>query len=1267
MTIDVRIVEVGPRDGLQNISQQVPTDVKIDLIQRLHKTGLNTIEVTSVVSPKAVPQLRDCRQVLKSKPVRALLQDASLRLPVLVPNRKGIEIAHQLGVREVAVFVSASEGFSKANINCTVEEGLARARVVCHEAKRVGCIVRGYVSCIFADPFDGPTPPSAVLNTVKALLQMGCYEISLGDTLGVGSPADVRSLIGHLKDDGVPLDRLAGHFHDTYGQALANVWEAFHCGIRVFDSSVAGLGGCPFAPGAKGNAATEDLVYMFDRAGVRTGVDLSKLVAVGAWISSKLSQRSSSRAGAALLAKDKRSSPSKIQPTKARPTLSWEHVKDTEGLVVHRSGANLKITMNRPRNGNALTESMIHDLITIFSDTATDPIINRIVLTGNGKFFCTGMDLSKSTPVGGNNEISDAQFNRLEKLFDTIDKSPKVTIACLNGPAFGGGVGLAFACDLRLCIKGAKVTLSEAKLGLCPATISKYVVREWGVPLAREAMLTARPFTPSELHAKGIVTRVVDDPGELTQAMDSLLENLRYVSSDALRMSKDLVESGWIHGGRPEQAATIKTLFDEMMKPSAPGSFGVKEFQAGRKVDWDNYKDKPRSKLLVPFGHHFLSFSKYPWQNQASLCGEKRNPMFPRILLPSPSTELGLHGDDVNFALPPNAPRAPDTDSHCRIPHRCTAFPPPPGRSAQPPMETHEPRPPSGAGVIKRIRQACANCRSSPSTFGATPRRMPSLDHHSGQTELSLDSIVQDSVLNEFSFEGLPPPDVVQSLVDTYFARVHNQPYSFFHRTSFYTSLANMAVPRCLLFAVLAFGVRFSDSPYFVGKVQEASDAYSRQSWLCVIEDHLSVDNNLELSVIQTVTLLAIVDYTAARVSSGWLRLGLAIRLSQDVDLMSEPPYFFTPTDREERRRTFWSIYLVDKLISCARSRPGAIADHDCILHLPCNEDVFQDRNEDGDNVPTLKQVLSWDVPLAHPPSPFGLAVVTSSIFGRCTKYAHGRSGGETLPPLDPKSDFASTNASLLLLESYLKNSDQPILDLIRNGPQADSNLDGKQAGHLVFAHALFHLCYCLLNHPFLIRLQLRPIAARVPKSFTSNAFHVAQENARKLTDLLIAGSSGVVPMESSFYTYCASIAAGIHSLAFGAQHQGVDVDQYDSRHYYQQCMDVLERLGVLWPMVPNMLTKLREFDAQSEAYSHLFDVSCLANELDMVAETTLWSLVDYGMLAREQPGGSPAQVSFLSNLPSPSKWNIPGGDFMSTSPTSEARNQLLFMGAQGP
>ncbi|KAH6967750.1 hypothetical protein BKA56DRAFT_678898 [Ilyonectria sp. MPI-CAGE-AT-0026] len=597
MDANVRIVEVGPRDGLQNIAQKVPTNVKLELIRKLYDTGLRSIEVTSVVSPRAVPQLSDCREVLKSPPIQELLQNKSLRLPVLIPNVKGIEIGCQYGISEVAVFISATEGFSKANINCTVDQGIARARSVAQEAQRRGLAVRGYVSCVFADPFDGLTPPAAVLKAVNELIAMGCYEISLGDTLGVGSPSKTRNLIKFLADNGVPLSRLAGHFHDTYGQALANVWEAYNCGIRVFDSSVAGLGGCPFAPGAKGNVATEDLVYMFDQAGIETGVDLSKLVATGTWISQKLSKQTGSRAGAALASKGKSAKTPKVE--KGAPSLSWTRVNETDGLLVHRSGANLKVTMNRPKNGNALTVTMINDLISTFSEAANDATVSRIVITGSGKFFCTGMDLGKdSTPVGAGGATADAQFERLYRLFETIDNCPKVTISCLNGPAFGGGVGLAFACDIRLCAENATVTLSEAKLGLCPATISKYVIREWGIPFAREAMISARPVSPKELKAKGVILDVATDGAVLETVLSSLLVRLRVSSSDATRMCKDLVRAGWAHGGREKQAIVIKQLFKEMMKADAPGAYGVTEFQAGRKINWDEYRGpKLQSKL----------------------------------------------------------------------------------------------------------------------------------------------------------------------------------------------------------------------------------------------------------------------------------------------------------------------------------------------------------------------------------------------------------------------------------------------------------------------------------------------------------------------------------------------------------------------------------------------------------------------------------------------------------------------------------------------
>ncbi|KAJ5683497.1 aldolase [Penicillium macrosclerotiorum] len=596
---EVRIVEVGPRDGLQNIAEQIPTATKLDLIRRLEGSGLRTIELTSVVSPRAIPQLADCREVLGSAEVKALLQNPVLRLPVLVPNVKGLEIAIQHGVREIAVFISATEGFSRANINCSVEQGMERAREVAALALKSNVAVRGYVSCIFADPYDGTTPEQAVLSCIKALLHAGCYEVSLGDTLGIGSPASVRRLITYLTKHGVPLAKLAGHFHDTYGQAVANVWEAYNCGMRVFDSSVGGLGGCPFAPGAKGNVASEDLVYMFHNAGVSTGIDLTRLVDTGVWISKQLKKPNSSRAGNAFAIK---AQPAPSLPPRSKPQhmpLQWTLLSEPDGLELYRSGVNLKIVLSRPKNGNALTLSMIEALTTVINDASRDPQTARIVITGVGRFFCTGMDLGQgSTPVAQGSSTSDAQFMRLTALFEAIDRSPKVTIACINGPAFGGGVGLAFSCDIRLCARNAIMTLSEVKLGLCAATISKYVIREWGVAFAREAMLSARPVAPAELKARGLISDVLQSLEQLDERLDSLLGELRVASPDASRMSKDLVKLAWAHAGGAAQAEGIQALFNEMMRPGADGGHGVEEFQAGRKVDWDAYMQRhSKSKL----------------------------------------------------------------------------------------------------------------------------------------------------------------------------------------------------------------------------------------------------------------------------------------------------------------------------------------------------------------------------------------------------------------------------------------------------------------------------------------------------------------------------------------------------------------------------------------------------------------------------------------------------------------------------------------------
>ena len=295
----VRIVEVGPRDGLQNEAQKLSLEIKLELIDRLAAAGLKSIEAGSFVSPKWVPQMADSDEVLKR-----LQRREGVAYPVLAPNMKGFEAALAAGATEVANFGAASEAFSQKNINCSIGESLERFRPLAEEAKRHDVKVRGYVSCVLGCPYQGEVNPHTVAEVARALLDMGCYEISLGDTIGVGTPGKTRQMIEAVARQ-VPLKKLAGHFHDTYGMAIANIYAALEMGVGVFDASVAGLGGCPYAAGASGNVATEDVVWLLRGLGIDAGVDLDELARTGAWISARLGREPSSKVARALLAKAK--------------------------------------------------------------------------------------------------------------------------------------------------------------------------------------------------------------------------------------------------------------------------------------------------------------------------------------------------------------------------------------------------------------------------------------------------------------------------------------------------------------------------------------------------------------------------------------------------------------------------------------------------------------------------------------------------------------------------------------------------------------------------------------------------------------------------------------------------------------------------------------------------------------------------------------------------------------------------------------------------
>jgi hydroxymethylglutaryl-CoA lyase len=285
----VRVVEVGPRDGLQNEPGSVPTETKIAFIDRLSATGLAAIETTAFVSAKWVPQMADNAQVMAS-----ITRKAGVSYPVLVPNMQGFQAAVKAGATEIAVFAAASESFSQKNINCSITDSLERFHPVIEAAKKSHIAVRGYISCVLGCPYEGDITPEAVTRVAAALFRMGCYEVSLGDTIGVGTPGRAQILIDAVATE-VPREHLAGHFHDTYGQALANILACMERGIATFDSSVAGLGGCPYARGASGNVASEDLLYMLHGLGVETGVDLDALVDTGRFISKALGRRSASK------------------------------------------------------------------------------------------------------------------------------------------------------------------------------------------------------------------------------------------------------------------------------------------------------------------------------------------------------------------------------------------------------------------------------------------------------------------------------------------------------------------------------------------------------------------------------------------------------------------------------------------------------------------------------------------------------------------------------------------------------------------------------------------------------------------------------------------------------------------------------------------------------------------------------------------------------------------------------------------------------------
>ncbi|EME78747.1 uncharacterized protein MYCFIDRAFT_205161 [Pseudocercospora fijiensis CIRAD86] len=586
----VRILEVGPRDGLQNIKAQVPTQTKVELIRRLAHTGLRNIEATSFVSPKWIPQLADSQEVLQA--AQAIGEPLGVWLPVLTPNMKGLERAVQNQAREVVVFASASEGFSWKNTNCSIEDALQRAEEIVKAAKAHGIRARGVVSCVVACPYDGPTDPKQVLDVAKRFLEMGCYEVGLGETIGVATPHDIEELLRVLLAE-IPAEKLAGHYHDTYGQAIANVVKSYEMGLRAFDSSVAGLGGCPYAKGAKGNLSTEDMVYTFEKAGIPTGIDLQQLSEIGDWISKEIGIPNNSRAGSAVVAKSQSKENTAVSKQENHVVKSpeWSLLRDAGDYKVQRADHAVRITLTRAKNGTALTNDMVEGITRTFKDLASDPTVFHIILDAEGKYFCTGMDLSGGGASASNDPAEKSEYyGKVEALYEAIDHAPQTTIAVVDGPSYGGGVGLAFVCDVRLLSSNARFTMTEIQLGLSPAIISKYMIREWGIPFLREAMLAGREVKPDELHRIGVVHGTASSSQDLQELTSRYLRDLRKCAPRSAAACKQLVRLGWRDPGGAEQQHFVTKVFAGMMQPGSEGEHGLAQFrQKIKSVDWGQF------------------------------------------------------------------------------------------------------------------------------------------------------------------------------------------------------------------------------------------------------------------------------------------------------------------------------------------------------------------------------------------------------------------------------------------------------------------------------------------------------------------------------------------------------------------------------------------------------------------------------------------------------------------------------------------------------
>ncbi|KAH6611304.1 hypothetical protein Trco_001324 [Trichoderma cornu-damae] len=482
-------------------------------------------------------------------------------------------------------------------------------------------------------------------------------------------------------------------------------------------------------------------------------------------------------------------------------------------------------------------------------------------------------------------------------------------------------------------------------------------------------------------------------------------------------------------------------------------------------------------------------------------------------------------------------------------------------------------------------------------------------------------------------FTTAPPPPVMAHLIDTYFLHVHNQPYSYFHEQSFRERLNYGLVPKCLLFAILASALKFSDSDFFHGSTREATEAYAREAWLALLNDHLTVENNPSLQVAQASNILGVVDFTCGRTSSGWLKIGLAVRIAQDLQLMKEPKSTLSPIEQEEHRRAFWSIYLLDKLVSVGQSRPPAISEEDVHVQLPSDEETL--RRGVWKKTPTLHQLINWKSEAESVNGTFTQTILAATALGRCVRYVlHGREMDE-MPPWDPRSDFTLLNTFLLLIDHHLQVETAPIPQVVEQHRKPDGALDFQSLEHVVFARIIFHTAHCLLNHPFLLRMRLQKSNCKVPPKFLTRSFQVSCSHARSISSVVEDAIASGCHVQSSFYAYASILAGGLLSLAIHIDQEKGQATDPELLTHYQKAIHILERVGRRWDHASKMHLQLMLFDANYHSLAALLDSQ--TPEVDPKLESTLWLMVDYvAMSALNETALTPHSLSndtFLSPL----------------------------------